>query len=181
MRFLIVTQVPHKLSGGWIYSYGPYIREMNIWSKTIRYLVVIAPLDRQVVIPDAIDAAYDHENITLVPIPAINLMGLRSVLMTITYLPKIIYTLFREMALSDHIHLRCPGNMGFLGLLVQGFFPKKKKTVKYAGNWDDYPGEEWSYKWQKSLSRNTFWSKNLKVLVYGQWPDFTANCIIDWL
>jgi hypothetical protein len=35
----------------------------------------------------------------------------------------------------DHIHLRCPGNMGLIGCFIQMLFPSKTKTAKYAGNW----------------------------------------------
>ena len=37
---------------------------------------------------------------------------------------------------ADHIHLRCPGNIGLLGCFSSNFISKKIKTAKYAGNWD---------------------------------------------
>ena len=43
--------------------------------------------------------------------------------------------MYKAMKWADHIHLRCPGNIGLLGCIVQIAFPKKVKTVKYAGNW----------------------------------------------
>jgi hypothetical protein len=33
---------------------------------------------------------------------------------------------------ADHIHLRCPGNVGLLGCFIQISFPLKPKRPKYA-------------------------------------------------
>lgn len=79
------------------------------------------------------------------------------------------------MKQADHIHLRCPGNMGLLGCVVQILFPLKPKTAKYAGNWDPKSKQPWSYKLQKWLLNNTFLTKNIQVLVYGNWPNQTKN------
>jgi glycosyltransferase involved in cell wall biosynthesis len=83
---------------------------------------------------------------------------------------------------ADHIHLRCPGNMGLLGAIVQVFFPHKKKTAKYAGNWDWNSPQPRSYRFQQKIVRNTFLTRNMQVLVYGHWnetknvkPFFTAS------
>ena len=78
---------------------------------------------------------------------------------------------------ADHIHLRCPGNIGLLGCLVQIFFPKKPKTAKYAGNWDPKSKQPLSYKLQKWILSNTFLTRNCKVLVYGKWQNQTKNII----
>ncbi len=78
---------------------------------------------------------------------------------------------------ADHIHLRCPGNMGLLGAFVQILFPQKKKTAKYAGNWDWNSKQPWSYRLQQRILRNTFLTRNMQVLVYGDWPDRTKNIL----
>jgi len=81
------------------------------------------------------------------------------------------------MLWADHIHLRCPGNIGLLGCFVQMLFPNKPKTAKYAGNWDPQATQPWSYRLQKWLLSNTFLTKNMKVLVYGEWPNQTKNIV----
>jgi glycosyltransferase involved in cell wall biosynthesis len=78
---------------------------------------------------------------------------------------------------ADHIHFRAPGNVVLIGFFAQVFFPRKKKTAKYAGNWTNYSGEPWSYKLQKKLASNTWLSRNMKVLVYGEWPNQTTNVL----
>lgn len=76
---------------------------------------------------------------------------------------------------ADHIHLRCPGNIGLLGCLVQILFPAKPKTAKYAGNWDLNAKQPLSYRFQKWILSNTFLTKNIQVLVYGEWENSTKN------
>jgi glycosyltransferase involved in cell wall biosynthesis len=90
-------------------------------------------------------------------------------------LPFIFLKLFREFYKADHIHLRCPGNMGLLGALVQIFFPKKTKSAKYAGNWDPNAKQPSTYRFQKWLLNNTKLTKNMQVLVYGEWPKQSKN------
>jgi glycosyltransferase involved in cell wall biosynthesis len=59
---------------------------------------------------------------------------------------------------------------------VQVFFPSKLKTTKYAGNWDpSAKTQPKSYKVQKWLLSHTFLTKNMTVLVYGQWQNQTKN------
>jgi len=173
-RFLIVSHAVHKKNDDQIFAYGPYVREMNLWVKAFNQVRVLAPLivDNG---PDKIDLAYSHENISLRSIPNFQISALK-------YIPKAIYSsvliffvCLQEMRQADHIHLRCPGNIGLIGCIAQFFFKKKIKTAKYAGNWDWKSKQPWSYRVQQRILRNTFLSKNMQVLVYGEWPDKTKN------
>ena len=65
--------------------------------------------------------------------------------------------------------------MGLLGSCIQIFFPKKKKTAKYAGNWDPKSKQPFSYRIQKWILNNTFLTKNMQVLVYGEWENQSKN------
>lgn len=62
-----------------------------------------------------------------------------------------------------------------LGCLVQIFFPKKIKTAKYAGNWDPEAKQPLSYRIQRWVLSNTFLTRNIQVLVYGEWKQQTKN------
>ena len=90
-------------------------------------------------------------------------------------MPLIVFKVFVACKKADHIHLRCPGNIGFIGCLVQIFFPKKKKTAKYAGNWDPNAKQPLSYRFQKWILSNTFLARNMQVLVYGDWKNQSKN------
>jgi glycosyltransferase involved in cell wall biosynthesis len=75
------------------------------------------------------------------------------------------------MAKADHIHIRCPGNVGLIACVAQIFFPHKPKSTKYAGNWDPNSNQPWSYRLQQAILRNRFLTRNMQVLVYGDWPN----------
>jgi glycosyltransferase involved in cell wall biosynthesis len=62
-----------------------------------------------------------------------------------------------------------------LALIVQILFPKKIKTAKYAGNWDPKAKQPLTYKLQRWILSNTFLTKNMQVLVYGDWENQTKN------
>jgi glycosyltransferase involved in cell wall biosynthesis len=59
--------------------------------------------------------------------------------------------------------------------LVQIAFPNKTKTAKYAGNWDPKSKQPWSYRLQKWILSNTFLTRNMQVLVYGNWEKTTKT------
>ena len=90
-------------------------------------------------------------------------------------MPGIVWKIYQTMKRADHIHLRCPGNIGLLGCLVQILFPSKPKTAKYAGNWDLRSKQPLSYRFQKWILSNTLLTKNMQVLVYGEWKNSTKN------
>jgi glycosyltransferase involved in cell wall biosynthesis len=173
MKFAIITHVPHIQLQNQYFAYSPYVNEMNVWSKYIDELIIVAPIQNAKI--TAIDCSYDSNNIQFVSINQISLLGLRAVLNAILKAPKISWQIFKAMNQADHIHLRCPGNIGLLGCLVQILFPKKPKTAKYAGNWDPKAKQPWSYRLQKWILSNTFLTRNMQVLVYGEWEGSTKS------
>ncbi len=173
MTFLIITHVPHIFESNQYFGYAPYVREMNIWIKKVDKVVIVAPLDLSK--KSAIDIAYQHSNIEFIPIDSFDVLGLKSVFNAIFKMPKIGLTIFNAMKKADHIHLRCPGNIGLLGCMVQILFPNKIKTAKYASNWDTKSEQPLSYRLQRWLLNNTFLAKNMQVLVYGDWDNSTPN------
>lgn len=175
-EFLVVSSVVHKQNAsGKIGGYGPYIREMNLWFKYVKKVIVVAPVTK--IEFEAIDLAYNHSHIDFRPVPEFNLTSLWGIINAIWVLPGILITLLRAMSDSQHIHLRSPSNMGLLGCLTQLFFPNKSKTAKYAGNWDWNSKQPLSYRLQQLILRNTTLTKNIQVLVYGDWPDKTKNIL----
>lgn len=175
MKFLIVTHVLHSFYQGKYWAYSPYVREMNLWSENVDCFLIVAPCVFSS--PTPIDLPYISEEITFFKVPSFNLTSAFDTFKSIFYIPKIMFKIFISMFKCDHIHLRCPGNMGLLGCFLQIFFPFKKKTAKYAGNWDSKSKQPWSYRLQKSILRNTFLSRNMKVLVYGEWDEKSSNII----
>lgn len=173
MRFLIISHVLHKEKGNHWFAYAPYVREMNLWLKYVDEVEIVAPSITSEI--STIDLAYQHKNIHFTKIPAIAFINLKTIVFSILVLPQILFCLFKACRRADHIHLRCPGNIGLLGCLVQILFPKKIKTAKYAGNWDPKAKQPISYKIQKWILRNINLTKNIKVLVYGEWKKQSKN------
>jgi glycosyltransferase involved in cell wall biosynthesis len=173
MTFLIITHVPHILESNLYFAYAPYVREMNIWAKKVDKLIVVAPLDLSK--KSAIDIHYEHANIEFIPIDSFDILGIKAAFNAIYKMPKISWTIFNAIKKADHIHLRCPGNIGLLGCFVQILFPHKTKTAKYASNWDIKSKQPLSYRLQRALLNNTFLTRNMQVLVYGDWENSTEN------
>ena len=173
MRFLIISHALHYKENNLLFSYGPYVREMNLWLKYVDEVEVVAPISK--IKPSKIDLAYHHKSITHTKISEIALTSVSNIFKSLCVLPFILFKLFRACHKADHIHLRCPGNIGLLGCLVQVFFPSKIKTAKYAGNWDPNANQPKSYRFQKWLLSNTILTKRMTVLVYGKWEDQTKN------
>jgi glycosyltransferase involved in cell wall biosynthesis len=173
MNFLIISHTEHYRVFDQLYAYAPYVREMNLWLNYVDHVKVVAPVSNN--FDPNINLTYKHREICIKAVPAFSLIGLKERLNTLKKLPKILSVIYNAMKQADHIHLRCPGNMGLLGCFVQILFPKTPKTAKYAGNWDPKSAQPWSYKLQKWILSNTWLTKNMQVLVYGDWPNQTKN------
>jgi glycosyltransferase involved in cell wall biosynthesis len=173
MKFTIFTHVPHCKADNLYYAYAPYVREMNIWGKNVDELVIVAPFSLGN--KTAIDSSYSHQKIKFISVSNFDILSVKSILFTIFELPGLIWTIFKAMQSTDHIHLRCPGNIGLLACIVQMVFPNKSKTAKYAGNWDPESNQPWTYQLQQWILSNTFLTRNMHVLVYGEWEGMTTN------
>lgn len=173
MKFVIITHVNHIQKGDEYFGYAPYIREMNIWCKYADEVIVVAPLLKSN--PTQIDLAYRHSKIDFRKVPDFNFTSFKNNFSSIFKLPIISWKIFWAMYQADHIHLRCPGNIGLLGCFVQILFSRKSKTAKYAGNWDPKAKQPWSYRLQKWILNNTFLTRNMQVLVYGEWEGSSRN------
>ena len=171
MHFLTITDAPTLKKDGLYAAYAPYVNEMDIWFKYADEVTIISPTsyDRELLLSNF------KKDLQVISIPSLNLTTFFNVLKSIIVFPIIIFKLIRAMFKADHIHLRCPGNIGLLGCLIQIFFPNKIKTAKYAGNWNPKAKQPISYRFQKWLLSNTFLTRNMTTLVYGNWHNQTNN------
>lgn len=173
MKLAIITHVQHIKHNHQYYGYSPYVREMNIWLKYVDEVIVVAPLIQDELNP--IHEKYNHPKLDFRQVKEFDITSVSNVFKTIYALPKIVAQVYKAMSSADHIHLRCPGNMGLVGAMVQVLFPKKTKTAKYAGNWDPNAKQPFTYKLQRWILSNTFLTRNMQVLVYGDWENQTKN------
>ena len=173
MKIAIITHAQHIKSENQYYGYAPYIREMNIWLKYTNEVIIVAPLVKKELSP--IHEKYNHSNLHFCKVEEFDITSKFNAFKTLFKLPKIVIQVYKAMRQADHIHLRCPGNMGLIGAVVQIFFPKKRKTAKYAGNWDPNSKQPITYRLQKWILSNTFLTRKMQVLVYGDWEGSTKN------
>lgn len=175
MKFTIITHVLHKTDNDCIGGYAPYVREMNLWLRHVDSVRIVAPLESRPF--NALDIAYEHPRLCVARVPSFNIVNFRNSLLTFIRLPLILFRIFLAMFWADHIHIRCPGNMGLLACLIQIFFPFKRKSVKYAGNWDPNSNQPISYRLQRWILNSPWLTRNTEVLVYGSWPDSSCNIV----
>jgi glycosyltransferase involved in cell wall biosynthesis len=146
---------------------------MNLWLKHVDEVVLLAPKINKS--KSLIDISYKHDNLNFKEVSLIEFTNVKQAFLSLFKLPLILFKIFKACKSADHIHLRCPGNIGLLGCLVQMLFPNKVKTAKYAGNWDPGASQPLSYKFQKWILSNTILTKKMKVLVYGDWKNQSKN------
>jgi glycosyltransferase involved in cell wall biosynthesis len=173
MKLLIVSAAPFIFKGEKCFAYGPYVKELVIWGKYATEISVCCPVwkTQNGLLVDEI--TFDiKKNYKLIDF---NLNNFTNIVKAFFYAFCNVLIIFKAMYQADHIHLRCPGNTGLLGCLVQILFPRKPKTAKYAGNWDPKAKQPWSYRLQKWILSNTFLTRNIQVLVYGEWEGSTKN------
>ena len=176
MRFAIFTHVLHVKREEQYLAYAPYVREMNIWLKHVEEVEVIAPQPSKRK-DNLNDLPYIHSNFTFTKVPFFDLLTVQGFLKAIIRIPIIIGRILAAMKRADHLHLRCPGNIGLLACLCQIFFPGKQKSAKYAGNWDSKSNQQWTYKIQKWILCNPYLTRNMTVLAYSQWKAQTENVL----
>lgn len=173
MRLLVVSAAPLIPSNNGWKAYGPYVKEMAIWAKhtdTIQFCCPVWETDRGLLV-----AQIPFETASPVVLKEFNVTSIKEVLRAIIAGLLNLWLIVSAMRNADHIHLRCPGNIGLLGCVAQIFFPNTPKTAKYAGNWDPKAKQPLSYRIQKWILSNTFLTRNIQVLVYGEWEGSSAN------
>jgi len=171
-KLLIISLAPTILKEGKYWSYSPYVNEMDVWFKYADEQRILAPFTYP---EDVLIKPFSTSSIKRYYIPFFAFNSIFNMLKALLFMPLIVFQMIRAMAWADHIHLRCPANVSLVASFVQIVFPWKNKSTKYAGNWDPNSNQPWSYRLQQSILRNTFLTRNMKVLVYGDWPGETSN------
>ena len=173
MKLLIVSTAPFFYKKYGIYAYSPYVNEIVIWEKHADEIAFCCPIwenEKGFLVSKLPFEIGSHFKLI-----DFNLNSFRNIIRAFFYGFYNLFLLFRAMLWADHIHLRCPGNIGLFGSIIQILFPNKIKTAKYAGNWDPKSKKPWSYRMQQWILSNTFLTRNMQVLVYGQWEDSSKN------
>ncbi|RZJ29854.1 MAG: glycosyltransferase family 1 protein [Flavobacterium sp.] len=172
MKIAVISSAPIIPEGGAYFAYSPYVTELKIWAA-----------DTEVAMACPIWESRRGLLVSEIPFPIaetfevseFNIKSVANILKALAYSFKNFHAIYRAMRWADHIHLRCPGNVTLMGCIVQILFPRKIKTAKYAGNWDPDAKQPLSYRIQKWILSNTFLTRNMSVLVYGEWRNSSKN------
>lgn len=140
--------------------------EIDIWADLFRNVEIAAPVRNTPPPGDAL--AFSRPNISLLPQRETGGRSVFAKAHQVMMLPLLLSGLARAMQGADAVHVRCPGNLGLLGVVVAPLFSPYRVT-KYAGQWSGYPGEPWTVRAQRALLRSRWWGA--PVTVYGECPD----------
>ena len=172
MRLLVVSGVIHYESGGRLWAYGPYAREMDIWADLFSEVVIAAPCRKDK--PGGVCLPFTRCNISILPQMETGGDSLWAKVRQVLLLPWLVSGLIKAMRHMEAIHVRCPSNLGLLGIVLAPHF-SRYLVAKYAMEWNGYHGEPWTWRLQRWLLRSRYWSG--PVTVYGQRPDQPSHVI----
>jgi glycosyltransferase involved in cell wall biosynthesis len=171
-KLVIVSHVIHYSWQEKIWAYGPYLKEIEIWADLFPEVVIASPL-REEKPPDD-NLFFTKKNIYIAPQIERGGDSLLDKFWQIISLDVMVITLLKVLIKADVIHVRCPGNLGLLGVILSPLL-SKKRIAKYAGQWNGFEGETIANKLQRSILKSKWW--NSPVTVYGDWPDQPKHVI----
>lgn len=173
MKLVVISGAPFIYKSKKSFAYSPYVKELIVWEKYVEDISFCCPVwknENGLLIEEIPFQFRKHYKLI-----DFNLSSFQNIVKSFFSSFFNILIIMKAMNDADHIHLRCPGNIGLLGCIVQMLFPSKKKTAKYAGNWDPKSKQPLTYRMQKWILNNTFLTRNMQVLVYGEWENQSKN------
>lgn len=168
----VVSAATHHEWEGRLWSHAPYVREINLWAELFPRVVIVGPVVTTRPPGDGVPFAGD--NVAVVGVPPTGGDRFSAKLRQLLLLPLLVGRICRALWRADAVHVRCPGNMGLLGVLVAPVF-SRRLVAKYAGQWNGFPGEKWTVRLQRGVLRSRWWRG--PVTVYGDWPDQPPNVV----
>lgn len=165
---LVISRVAHYEHAGRFYAYTPYAREIDIWADLFPHIAIAGTLHRGP--PPSDCTPFKRDNITVWPVAD---PGSRRLAQFLS-LPLQLWQLSRYMLRADAIQVRCPADLGLLGVLLAPLF-SRQLYAKYATQWTGFPDESWVWRLQRLLLRSRWWHG--PVTVYGDWPHQPRNVV----
>lgn len=169
----IVSHVTHYRWNGRLWAYGPYGREIEIWADLFDEVRIAAPLAETE--PPGDNLPFEHSNIQVIPQIKAGGTTMGAHVRKLLAGPALFAGVWRAMSGAGAVHIRCPGNLGLIGALL-GPLASRRLIVKYAGQWNGYPGEAATVRLQRWLLRSWWW-RNGVVTVYGEWPGMPRQIV----
>lgn len=172
MNLVVVSHVTHYRSGGSIYAYEPYAREIETWADLFSPVVIAAPCRSGR--PAQGCAPIRRDNVVVAPQLQAGGDAFLDKVRLAWAAPRMVLGLCRTMWGAHAIHVRCPGNLGLLGSILAPLF-SRRLIAKYAGDWLGFRGEPWTFRAQRRILSSSWWHG--PVTVYGEAPDQPAHIV----
>ncbi len=164
-RLLVVSHATHYRDGNRFHAYGPYSREIDIWADLFADVRIAAPCRDEAPPSDCLP--FTRANISVSRVTETGGETVWAKLHNFVVLPRLVWQLTRAILSADAVHVRCPGNVSLLALMIAPVL-RRRIVAKHAGQWNGYVGEPWTGRLQRILLRS-WWTG--PVTVYGSWPD----------
>jgi glycosyltransferase involved in cell wall biosynthesis len=149
LRLGVIGDTQHyRDADGRLCALEPVVLQLDRWAALFDELVLCAPLDPGPVPPGY--APYRSDNVRIVPVPSGGGNTLSGKLGMIKLLPVWFRTTRRVAKDVDGVHLRCPSNIGFVGILSTWRATRRRHGF-YAGVWRAYDGEPFFFGLQRRL------------------------------
>jgi glycosyltransferase involved in cell wall biosynthesis len=171
-KLLVVSHSVHYVHEGRLHAYAPYAREIDVWADLFDRVAIAAPCRFEP--PPGQCVPFSRSNIAIVPQRETGGETAGAKLLQLVNVPGLVFSLGHAMSSADAIHVRCPGNLGLIGVVLAPLF-SPYRVAKYAGQWNGFPREPWSVRVQRRLLASRWWGA--PVTVYGEWPDQPSNVV----
>ncbi|MDB6027432.1 MAG: hypothetical protein JWM68_3655 [Verrucomicrobiales bacterium] len=159
-KLLIIARVPHYRYRGEVYAYTPYAREIDIWADLFEEVSVAGTLLDEA--PPGDCSSFARDNVRVLPVSEAGGNGFRAKLSQLVALPRIVWELATYLRKADAVHVRCPCDLGLLGVIMGPMF-SRYLIAKYAGQWSPFPGEPLAWRLQRAILRSIWWKGPVTV------------------
>lgn len=150
-ELLVFSSVKHHLHNDTWIAHGGFVREIDIWAKIFKSVVVAAVCANDA--PAADEIPYRQANVRFESIGnALFTEGIIGKTRLSIGMFKRIRLALRLLRSNTVVMARGPDGVGFLGYLLTRF-SKRPRFAKYAGQWETYRGEPFTYRFQRALYR----------------------------
>ena len=133
MHLLIISHTAHYTQDGKYVGWGPTVKEISWLARAFDQITHLAFLHAGPAPRNSLP--YEAENIKIITVPPAGGLTLRAKIRVVTQGPRYLKQIINILPKADIIHVRCPGSLGMYGMIASSFVTKKRKWIKYAGNW----------------------------------------------
>jgi glycosyltransferase involved in cell wall biosynthesis len=166
-KLIIISHTEHHYtSNGDLAGWGPTVNEVNFLSNYWDEVVHISCLQPFSHNPSF--QSYTNSNIRFEPIPIFGGKKWFQKFDIMYLLPRIIFTILKEVKGASHIQIRVPMGIGLYVLPMFLLVPRKYILwVKYANNWGKV-SNSMGYRFQRWFLLKNY--LNCNVTINGNWP-----------